>query len=289
MTPSATTRFAPSPTGFLHLGHVVSGLYSRIMAGGAGKFLIRIEDIDTTRCTPELTQALREDLDWLGLYSDGPVRQQSEHLAEYHAVLANLRERGLLYPCFCTRREIAEAATQVAPDGSLVYPGTCRHGAGREGQGRDPVWRLDMGRALDVLQEVPGWHEVGHGHGRVAGKAEAFGDIVLARRDTGVSYHLCVTHDDALEGVTTVTRGRDLYEATSVQRVLQDLMGWPEPAYAHHALILDADGHKLSKRDGAEGVRVLRQAGWTARQVREHPLVRQALEASLPTGAYSGG
>ncbi|WP_225198308.1 tRNA glutamyl-Q(34) synthetase GluQRS [Gluconobacter oxydans] len=283
MTPPATTRFAPSPTGFLHLGHVVSGLYSRIVAGEAGKFLIRIEDIDTTRCTPELTQALREDLDWLGLSSDGPVRQQSRHLPEYHVVLANLRERGLLYPCFCTRREIADVATQVAPDGSLVYPGTCRHGAAREKQGRDPVWRLDMEQALDVLQEVPGWHEVGHGH--VAGKADAFGDIVLARRDTGVSYHLCVTHDDALEGMTTVTRGRDLYEATSVQRVLQELMGWPEPVYAHHALILDADGQKLSKRDGAEGVRVLRQEGWTARQVLDHPLVLQALEAS----AYSGG
>ncbi|AQS90244.1 tRNA glutamyl-Q synthetase [Gluconobacter albidus] len=285
MTPPATTRFAPSPTGFLHLGHVVSGLYSRIMAGEGGRFLIRIEDIDTTRCTPELTAALREDLEWLGLSSDEPVRRQSRHLPEYQVVLKTLRERRLLYPCFCTRREIAEAATQTAPDGSLVYPGTCRHGPVHAG--REPVWRLDMARALDVLQGVPGWHEIGHG--RVAGKANAFGDIVLARRDTGVSYHLCVTHDDALEGVTTVTRGRDLYEATSVQRVLQDLMGWPEPTYAHHALILDSEGHKLSKRDGAEGVRVLQQAGWRARQVREHPLVRQALEASLPTGAYSGG
>ncbi|MBS1082004.1 tRNA glutamyl-Q(34) synthetase GluQRS [Gluconobacter kondonii] len=281
MTLSATTRFAPSPTGFLHLGHVVSGLYSRIMAGEGGKFLIRIEDIDTTRCTPELTVALREDLDWLGLSSDGPVRQQSRHLPEYQSVLETLRERGLLYPCFCTRREIADAATQTAPDGSVVYPGTCRHGAVHAG--REPVWRLDMGRALDVLQEVPGWHELGRG--QIAGQAGAFGDIVLARRDTGVSYHLCVTHDDALQGVTIVTRGRDLYEATSVQRVLQDLMGWPEPLYAHHALIMGADGQKLSKRDGAEGVRVLRQEGWTARQVLDHPLVRQALEESfIPAG-----
>ena len=277
MTLSATTRFAPSPTGFLHLGHVVSGLYSRIMAGEGGKFLIRIEDIDTTRCTPELTVALREDLDWLGLSSDGPVRQQSRHLPEYQAVLETLRERGLLYPCFCTRREIADAAAQTAPDGSVVYPGICRHGAVHAG--REPVWRLDMGRALDVLQEVPGWHELGRG--QIAGQAGAFGDIVLARRDTGVSYHLCVTHDDALQGVTIVTRGRDLYEATSVQRVLQGLMGWPKPLYAHHALIVDEDGHKLSKRDGAEGVRVLRQEGWTAQQVLGHPLVRQALETSF--------
>lgn len=281
MTLPATTRFAPSPTGFLHLGHVVSGLYSRIMAGEGGRFLIRIEDIDTTRCTPELTTALREDLDWLGLSSDAPVRQQSRHLSEYQSVLETLRERRLLYPCFCTRREIAEAATQAAPDGSVVYPGTCRHGAVHEA--REPVWRLDMGRALDVLQEVPGWQELGHG--RIAGQAGTFGDIVLARRDTGVSYHLCVTCDDALQGVTTVTRGRDLYEATSVQRVLQDLMGWPEPVYAHHALIMGADGQKLSKRDGAEGVRVLRQKGWTARQVLEHPLVRQALKESfIPAG-----
>ncbi|MQR98197.1 tRNA glutamyl-Q(34) synthetase GluQRS [Gluconobacter aidae] len=277
MTLPATTRFAPSPTGFLHLGHVVSGLYSRIMAGESGRFLIRIEDIDTTRCTPELTAALREDLDWLGLSSDEPVRQQSRHLLQYQAVLDILRERRLLYPCFCTRREIADAATQTAPDGSVVYPGTCRHGASHAD--REPVWRLDMGRALDVLQQVPGWQELGRG--RIAGQADAFGDIVLARRDTGVSYHLCVTHDDALQGVTTVTRGRDLYEATSVQRVLQELMGWPEPVYAHHALIMGADGQKLSKRDGAEGVRALRQEGWTARLVLDHPLVRQALAASF--------
>lgn len=281
MTFPVTTRFAPSPTGFLHLGHVVSGLYSRIMAGESGKFLIRIEDIDTMRCTPELTAALREDLDWLGLVSAVPTRQQFKHLPEYQAVLETLRERRLLYPCFCTRREIAEAATQTAPDGSVVYPGTCRHGAVHAG--REPVWRLDMGRALEILQEVPGWQELGHG--RIAGRADAFGDIVLARRDTGVSYHLCVTHDDALQGVTTVTRGRDLYEATSVQRVLQNLMGWAEPVYAHHALIIGPDGQKLSKRDGAEGVRVLRQEGWTARQVLDHPLVRQALEASfIPAG-----
>nr|WP_139064374.1 tRNA glutamyl-Q(34) synthetase GluQRS [Gluconobacter morbifer] len=274
---SVSTRFAPSPTGHLHLGHVVSALHARRMAGAEGRFLIRIEDIDRVRCTDALTRALSEDLAWLGFRSAEPMRQQSRHFADYVSVLEKLRDRKLIYPCFCTRAEIAAGATQRAPDGSLVYPGRCRH---RElaPDRRAPVWRLDMDRALHELHGVPSWHEVGKG--RISGRADAFGNIVLARRDNGVSYHLCVTHDDALQGITRVTRGRDLYDATSVHRVLQDLMGWPEPEYAHHALILETDGRKLSKRDGAEGVRILRQRGWTAEAVLTHPRVVQALEES---------
>ena len=274
MTLPPVTRFAPSPTGYLHLGHVVSALHARQTAGPSGRFLVRIEDIDTTRCTPELTEALRQDLQWLGLWPTEPVRQQSQHIGAYKAVLDHLRQRKLLYPCFCTRSEIAAAISdRQAPDGSTVYPGTCRTGASENG--RSPIWRLDMERALNEIHGVPSWYEVGQG--RIAGRADEFGDIVLGRRDTGVSYHLCVTHDDALQGVTCVTRGQDLYAATSVHRVLQALMKWPEPDYRHHALILDEEGKKLSKRDGAEGIRVLRALGWSAQNVLQHPLVVKAL------------
>lgn len=238
---------------------------------------MRIEDIDTTRCTPVLTEALREDLQWLGLWPVEPVLQQSQHMGAYADVLDHLRQRRLVYPCFCTRSDIAAAASgQQAPDGSAVYPGTCR--AGVSDKGRAPAWRLDMQRALNEIHGVPSWYEAGRG--RVVGRADEFGDIVLGRRDTGVSYHLCVTHDDALQGITCVTRGQDLYAATSIQRVLQALMKWPEPEYSHHALILDKSGKKLSKRDGAEGVRTLRAMGWSVKDVLTHPLVVKALAAS---------
>jgi len=277
MTHLPVTRFAPSPTGYLHLGHVVSALHAQKTAGPSGRFLVRIEDIDIIRCTPEWTDALREDLQWLGLWSAEPVLQQSQHMGAYAAVLDHLRQRKLLYPCFCTRSDIAAATSgQQAPDGSTVYPGTCRSGA--FDHSRAPAWRLDMERALNEIHGVPSWYEAGHG--RVAGRADEFGDVVLGRRDTGVSYHLCVTYDDALQGVTCVTRGQDLYAATSIHRVLQTLLKWPEPEYRHHALILDKSGKKLSKRDGAEGVRALRAMGWSADDVLMHPLVTKALTES---------
>lgn len=257
MKPSHRTRFAPSPTGFLHLGHVVSACHARDMAGPAGEFLIRIEDIDQTRCRPAFEQATLEDLDWLGIRTGLPIRRQSDHLADYRATLDALRARGLVYPCTCTRTDVMRHGCETAPDGSMVYPGTCRDPAHRV-EDRPSVWRLDMGRALDLVGE-PGWLE--EGRGRVASCAAAFGDVVLGRRDSGVSYHLCVTHDDAQQGIDLVTRGMDLFAATSVHRVLQCLCGWPEPAYAHHQLVCDADGRKLSKRDGAAGIRTLRETG----------------------------
>nr|WP_294916115.1 tRNA glutamyl-Q(34) synthetase GluQRS [uncultured Neokomagataea sp.] len=273
MTLSFRTRFAPSPTGYLHLGHVLSALHARSLAG-SGAYHVRVEDIDATRCRPDYVEALEEDLRWLGLWPDSLVRYQSQHISEYRAVLAALRARGLVYACSCTRAEIARASDgRRAPDGSIVYSGACR--GRRKGQGHAVVWRLDMQRALDVLQEEPGWYE--YGRGCLKGQAAAFGDVVLARRDTGVSYHLCVTHDDALQGITRVTRGVDLFEATSVHRVLQGLMGWLEPQYAHHSLIMEADGSKLSKRNGAMGVRILRQEGWSAAAVLGHPAVRALL------------
>ncbi|QDH25805.1 tRNA glutamyl-Q(34) synthetase GluQRS [Neokomagataea tanensis] len=277
MTLSFRTRFAPSPTGYLHLGHVLSALHARSMAGEAGAYHVRIEDIDGTRCRPDYVMGLEEDLRWLGLWSGNEVRQQSQHVEEYRAVLSELKIRGLLYPCFCTRAEIGLASEgRLAPDGSFFYPGTCRNKAcdAEHRDGQPVLWRLDMARALDILQEEPGWYE--YGQGRLAGRAASFGDVVLARRDTGLSYHLCVTHDDALQNFNRVTRGMDLFEATSVHRVLQALMGWAEPEYAHHSLLMENDGRKLSKRDGAMGVRLLRQDGWSAQAVLRHPALKDA-------------
>lgn len=284
MVASYTTRFAPSPTGFLHLGHVVSGLYAQYMAGSKAQYNVRIEDCDQVRCTDLFKTALIHDLHWLGLWPDNIVLIQSQRKAVYQAVLSDLHQRGLLYPCWCTRRDLAENATRKAPDGSLVYNGKCRSINSVRGQTMAPQWRLDMKKALILLGEEPGWTEIGAcaGKGFHKGNASAFGDIVLARRDTGLSYHLCVTCDDAAQGVNCVTRGMDIEPLTAIHRVLQKLMGWAEPVYAHHALIIDKQsGKKLSKRDGAEGVRRLRESGWSAAQVRQHPLVQKALSASL--------
>lgn len=275
MGATIVTRFAPSPTGHLHLGHAHSAAFAHRLARQAGgRFLLRIEDIDPTRCRPHYMEAILEDLAWLGLDWDGPVRVQSDHLAEYRATLDALSARGLLYPCFCTRADIAReiAASASAPHGldGPLYPGTCRRlsgdeRAGRMARGQAHALRLDMAAALATLPAPPCFCE--DGEGRLRCDPARFGDAVLARKDVPASYHLCVTHDDALQGITLVTRGVDLKPATDLHRLLQSLMGWPEPRYAHHALLTDASGRRLAKRDRAATIRDLRAAGLSAADV----------------------
>ena len=273
----AVTRFAPSPTGLLHLGHAHSALFGWRLARQAagGRFLLRLEDIDATRCRPEFAAAILEDLAWLGLDWDGPVRVQSRHLPEYRAALDRLAARGLLYPCFCTRaaiaREVAAAGhAPHGPDGPL-YPGTCRRlsaaeRAGRLARGESYALRLDMAAALAEAPRDLSFHELGEG--RLRCDPGQFGDAVLARKEVPASYHLCVTHDDAAQGVTLVTRGVDLKPATHLHRLLQALLGWPEPLYAHHPLLTDAAGRRLAKREGAPALRALREAGHGPAAVR---------------------
>ncbi len=267
------TRFAPSPTGFLHLGHAYSAFnaWKRAREAG-GRFLLRLEDIDPTRCRPEFAVAIQEDLAWLGLDWDGPVRVQSSHLPEYQTVLDGLAEHGLVYPCFCTRADIAREVAASAnaphgPDGALLYPGTCRRlskaeRADRIASGERYAVRLDMANAL-----VPDltYHE--EREGRIMCHPERFGDVVLARKDAPASYHLCVTHDDAVQGVTLVTRGEDLRPATDLHRLLQALMGWPTPDYAHHRILVDAAGRRLAKRDSSATLRSRRAEGASARTI----------------------
>jgi glutamyl-Q tRNA(Asp) synthetase len=267
------TRFAPSPTGYLHLGHAFSAFNAWKRARDAGgRFLLRLEDIDPGRCRPDYAAAIQQDLAWLGLDWDGPVRVQSEHLGEYQAVLADLSRRGLVYPCFCTRADVAReiaasAAAPHGPDGAPLYPGTCRRlssakRAERIAAGERFALRLDMAAAFQ-----PGlWFEE-ESEGRIDCHPERFGDVVLARKDAPASYHLCVTHDDTLQGVTLVTRGLDLKPATELHRLLQALMGWRTPIYDHHRLLTDAAGRRLAKRDTAQTLRSLRAEGVSARAI----------------------
>jgi glutamyl-Q tRNA(Asp) synthetase len=274
---SIVTRFAPSPTGFLHLGHAMSALTAwRAARDAGGRFLLRIEDIDPGRCRPEFASASAQDLAWLGLDWDGPVRVQSEHLPEYRAALDALAARGLLYPCFCTRAEIlaevaASAGAPHSPDGGPLYPGTCRRlspgeRASRIAAGERFALRLHMAAALAAMPGPLHFEEVAEGV--IPCDPEQFGDVVLARKDAPASYHLCVTHDDALQGVTLVTRGVDLKPATHLHRLIQALMSWPTPRYAHHRLLTDATGRRLAKRDRATTLRDLRSAGWSQAAVR---------------------
>jgi len=269
------TRFAPSPTGYLHLGHVRSaweGWHAARAAGG--RFLLRIEDIDTGRCRPEFDAAIREDLIWLGLDWDGEVRRQSTHFADYRAALNRLNNDGLLYPCFCTRKEIqaeiARAGGAPQGDDGPVYPGTCKRLSANERAERiagygDYALRLDVTAAL-ARSGALYWCEDGR---RVAADPASLGDVVLARKEVPTSYHLAVTVDDALQGVTLVTRGVDLYAATHTHRLLQALLGLPVPAYRHHPLLTDPSGRRLAKRDQALTIRAMRDAGASPAEILE--------------------
>ena len=265
------TRFAPSPTGHLHLGHAHSALVGWHRARAeAGRFLLRIEDIDPARCRPEFEAAILEDLGWLGLDWDGPVRRQSDHLADYQASLDQLRGMGLLYPCFCSRKDIAAAvAAPHGPEGP-VYPGTCRKQPAdlvrmRQERGDPYALRLDVAKAQAVTGRLS---FVDEREGTVEARPEILGDVVLARRDAPASYHLCVTVDDHLQGVTLVTRGVDLFHATHIHRILQAILDLNVPTYLHHLLLTNAAGERLSKRDGAVALGALRQAGRSAAEVR---------------------
>lgn len=269
------TRFAPSPTGLLHLGSAYSALFAERAARAAGgRFLLRIEDIDRTRCRPEFAAAIDEDLAWLGLRWERPVRVQSEHFADYRAALARLEDMALVYPCFCTRSEImAEiAAAGGAPHGAEgpLYPGTCRRlspeeRAARLARGDDHAVRLDSAEAIARVGSLH-WHD--RARGAQAARPELLGDAVLARKDAPTSYHLAVTVDDDLQGVTLVTRGEDLFAATHLHRLLQALLGLAVPEYHHHALLTGADGRRFAKRDRALTLRALREAGRSAAEVR---------------------
>lgn len=274
---TTVTRFAPSPTGWLHLGHAYAALFAAEQARkNQGRFLLRLEDIDGTRSRPEYETALFEDLHWLGLDWEKPVRRQSDHAPDYRAALTHLEDLGLLYPCFCTRREIQEEIARAGqaphgPDGAL-YPGTCRNRgeeerAGLIASGQAYALRFNVEKAVRLVARDLSWEDLGRGH-QVA-KPALFGDIVLARKDTPASYHLAVVVDDALQGITRVTRGEDLFEATHLHRLLQELLQLPVPQWHHHRLIVDENGKRLAKRDNARSLRTLRDEGWTAEQVLE--------------------
>jgi glutamyl-Q tRNA(Asp) synthetase len=273
--PALVTRFAPSPTGYLHLGHAYSALLAwRRARETGGRFLLRLEDIDTTRCRPDYADAAPADLAWLGIDWDGEIRRQSLHFADYRAALDRLAALDLIYPCFCTRAaiqaEIARAGSAPhGPEGPL-YPGTCRRldpaERARRLEASQPfALRLDVARAvartgpLDWLDEHAG---------KVRADPASHGDVVLARKELPTSYHLAVTLDDALQGVTLVTRGEDLFTATHVHRLLQALLDFPAPRYHHHRLLTDATGRRYAKRDRALTIAALREAGHSPAEVR---------------------
>lgn len=274
--PSEITRFAPSPTGLLHLGHAWSAAFAHGAARETGgRFLLRIEDIDPGRCRPEFEAAIREDLAWLGLHWDGEVRRQSEHMDDYGTALARLGEIGVVYPCFCTRKDIlaeisAAGHAPHGPDGP-IYPGICRRlgRAEREARvaaGEAYALRLDVAAALRSTGPLA-FHD--RGRGTLPADPMRHGDVVLARKDTPTSYHLAVTVDDAIQGVTLVTRGEDLLPATDIHRLLQALLGLPVPDYHHHQLLVGPDGRRFAKRDRSLTIAALRESGCRPADVLE--------------------
>jgi glutamyl-Q tRNA(Asp) synthetase len=273
-------RFAPSPNGHLHLGHALSALvnFEQAQAIG-GRLLLRIEDIDTARCRPEFEAAIYEDLAWLGITWEEPVRRQSEHLDDYAAALQRLERAGLIYPSFETRGEILRLIAERDalgpwprdPDGTPLYPGSAKNMPSDERQRRmasSPyALRLDMSAAVTLAGPLV-WHETGAGDEEIEVHPEQWGDVVLARKDTPTSYHLSVVVDDTLQGITHVVRGRDLFAATGIHRLLQTLLDLPMPTYHHHRLVLDAQGRKLAKSTGATSLRRLRERGASPADIR---------------------
>jgi glutamyl-Q tRNA(Asp) synthetase len=284
---SPVLRFAPSPNGALHLGHAYSALCNeRLAAELGGRLLLRIEDLDRMRCKPQYETAIFDDLAWLGLRFEAGPRRQSEHGDDYAKALALLEAQGLVYPCFCSRAEVARDSAAFDPDGAPLYRGTCRaltraDSVDRLARGDKAALRLDMRRAVESAPTEIVWSEFGEGPNPIDRAAEPalWGDVVLAGRDLAASYHLAVTVDDALQGVTDVVRGRDLLPATSVRRLLQDLLGLPAPHYRHHRLVLDPTGAKLSKSRRSPTLGALREKGVSAAQIR----------AALGFGGGDGG
>jgi glutamyl-Q tRNA(Asp) synthetase len=280
-----TFRFAPSSNGYLHLGHAYSALLNFDLARATGgRMLLRVEDIDLDRCRPEFEQAIYEDLDWLGLSWEVPVRRQSQHFDVYAGALDRLRAAKLIYPCFCSRGEIMASVAGKPdwprdPDGSPLYPGICKHlseaeRARRVASGRQPAQRIDMAAALRAVGLPLGWRERRASGANEDGrdiKAEPalWGDAVLARKDIQTSYHIAVVFDDALQGVSDVVRGEDLFMATHLHRLLQALLDLPAPSYHHHGLLRDASGQKLSKSMRAKSLRALRQEGLSPASARK--------------------
>jgi len=272
---TVVTRFAPSPTGLLHLGHAHAALFAcRAAQKAGGRFLLRIEDIDRGRCKPEFEAAIEEDMAWLGLEWERPVVRQSERMAVYRAALDRLAAQELVYPCFCTRKEIQAEVARAGqaphgPDGPL-YPGTCRaltpaERKDRVASGEPHALRLDVAAAAARTGTIT-WHD--RGRGESAARPALLGDVVLARKDVPTSYHLAVTLDDAEQGVSLVTRGEDLLPSTHVHRLLQALLGLPVPEWHHHGLITDQHGKRIAKRDNPATLRALREAGTSPAEAR---------------------
>ncbi len=293
--PRPVLRFAPSPNGYLHLGHAYSAAMNGLIARElGGRLLLRMEDIDVSRCRPEFESAIADDLRWLGLHWEEPVRRQSEHLADYTGALDRLERRGLLYPCFCSRGDIAAAVAgrpdwSRDPDGTPLYPGLCKHLSTearnkRLAQGEKASYRLDMEKALATLGAPLTWSEFGGGAVRQERRASPalWGDAVLSRKDIATSYHIAVVVDDALQSVTDVVRGEDLFMATSLHRLLQAMLDLPAPCYHHHALVRDASGQKLSKSLRAKPLRTFREDGLSLRTILtriEFPSAAMAVRA----------
>ncbi len=273
------TRFAPSPSGRLHLGHAYSAAIGHARArGSGGEFRLRIEDLDATRSRPEFVAGIEEDLRWLGLEWDGEPLVQSQRTQQYATALEQLKARGLVYPCFCTRADVAASLTAPHGDAGSSYPGTCR-GLPDDPERRASTphsWRLDSAKALEVAG-MPGWTE--DGGRRVTADPADIGDALLARKDAPASYHLACVTDDSASGVTLVVRGADLRPSTPIQRLLQVLLGLPEPVYCHHPLVTHADGSRLAKRDLAPTLAAMRAAG-----VDGPGLAAQLLSNQLPLG-----